>query len=94
VVGPYTFQAIEIHWKTFYRRIGWRWIDDILVGFRNVRSTFNFLDEVATLLQSEAWVIDLQMCLEMRRYYRILVTLANKDFVSRVDLEKMMKVHT
>ena len=93
MAGPCTFQAIEIHWKTSYRGIDWRWIDDILVGFRDVRSTFNFLDEVATLLQSEAWVIDLQMCLEIQRYYRILATLANKDSLCRVDLEKVVEVH-
>jgi hypothetical protein len=38
-------------------------------------------------------MIDLQMCLEVGRYYRILTALADKDSVSGVDLEKVLKVH-
>jgi hypothetical protein len=38
-------------------------------------------------------MIDLQMCLEIGRYYRILTAPADKDSMSRVDLENVFKVH-
>jgi hypothetical protein len=63
------------------------------VNPRDIRSTLNFLGEVTALLQTEAWIIDLQMCLKVGRYYRILTAPIDKDSVSRIDLEKVLEVH-
>jgi hypothetical protein len=93
VTDPCTPEAIEIHRKAVHRRVGWRRIDDILVNPRDIRSTLDFLGEVTALLQTEAWMIDLQMCLEVGRYYRILTAPTDQDSVSRVDLEKVLEVH-
>jgi hypothetical protein len=38
-------------------------------------------------------MIDLQMCLKVGRYYRILTAPTDQDSVSRVDLEKVLEVH-
>lgn len=54
VTDPCTPEAIEIHGKAVYGRIGWRRIDDILVNPRDIRSTLDFLGEVTALLQTEA----------------------------------------
>lgn len=63
IVGPIAIYAIKIDWKIGHGGLGRFRVDNIFVASGELGGTFDFRNEVSTLLQAEALMVDLQMCL-------------------------------
>jgi ABC-type antimicrobial peptide transport system ATPase subunit len=56
--GLGTLQTIEVDWEAkHWRRVGLR-VDDILMVFSQLSDIFDPRDNIATLLQGQAFVVD------------------------------------
>lgn len=83
-----TLETVEVCREASYRRIGRSWVDNIAVNPCKTRYSFDFRDNFVPLREADTLVVNLQMCPDLRRYYSVLTTYADKDPVLMIKFEE------